>query len=73
MKTILSLLFLILPLLIFAQQNQQDTASLRTGYRDAAGANRVPQERIDIPPTVEALQATLYELEDEYLAVHQTH
>ncbi len=72
MKTILSSLLLILPLLVSAQQSQ-DTTSFRTGYRDAEGASRVPSAEIDIPPTADDLQATLYELTDEYYAVHQLH
>ena len=73
MKTLFSILLLTLPLLTFAQQTGRDTGTLNTGYRDQAGATIIPREKVDIDPTAEALQATIYELSDEYYAVHQMH
>ncbi|WP_116126497.1 Dps family protein [Lewinella sp. IMCC34183] len=64
-----SLLFslLLLPVVGFAQQ------SFSTDYRSPTGADRVPRAETDIPPTTDALQATLVELTDQYYAVHQLH
>ncbi len=63
-------LLLLLPTLGFAQQS---SGTLATGYESAEGADRVPSTEVTIPPTAEALQATLYELDDQYHAVHQMH
>lgn len=70
MKTYITPLFLLLPLLVSAQS---DTTGFGTAYRSAAGAGRVPSTEIDAPPTRADLQATLYELDDQYHAVHQLH
>ena len=67
MKTLFASLLFVLPFLLTAQQE------FKTGYQDQAGANRVPSAEIEIAPTADALQATLYELTDEYYAVHQLH
>ena len=74
MKTQLFSLLLLLPVLGFAQTSGADTtANFSTDYRSTTGANQYPEAEIDVPPTTDALQATLYELTDEYYAVHQLH
>ena len=76
MKTqVFSLLLFLLPVVGFSQANSgADTSSnFSTDYKSATGANKVPRAETDIPPTVEALQATLVELTDQYYAVHQLH
>ena len=74
MKTQFLFLLLFLPLIGFAQQSATDTTgNFSTDYRSTTGAAQYPQAEIDIPPTTDALQATLYELTDEYYAVHQLH
>ena len=71
MKIYLSLLLIsLLPAFGLAQS---DTSSFRTGYADTEAADRVPSTEVTIPPTAEALQATLYELDDQYHAFHQMH
>ena len=70
MKAFILPLLLVLPFLASSQTNGRDLA---TGYRSSAGAERVPSTELDIPPTVADLQATLYELDDQYHAVHQMH
>ncbi|WP_116107569.1 Dps family protein [Lewinella sp. IMCC34191] len=69
MRIFLPLLFL-LPIVGYSQA---DTATLQTGYSSSEGADRVPSTELTIPPTAEALQATLYELDDQYHAIHQMH
>lgn len=65
----LTFLLLLCPYLATAQQS----VDFRTGYQDPAADRRVPSAELDIDPTAEALQATLYELTDQYYAIHQMH
>ncbi|MGB3800051.1 MAG: DNA starvation/stationary phase protection protein [Lewinella sp.] len=67
------ILCFILILLPIAGFSQTDTSGFQTGYGSSEGADRVPSTEVTIPPTVEALQATLYELDDQYHAIHQMH
>lgn len=60
-------------LLLFACLPALGSAQTTTGYASGAGAGRVPSTNLDIPPTAEALQATLYELTDQYHAAQQLH
>ncbi len=63
-----------LPVLGAAQTSGTFTdANFSTGYKSDTGAHQEPRAETDIPPTVEALQAKLVELTDQYDAVHQLH
>ncbi len=74
MKTqVFSVLLFLVPVLGFAQATTGTDANFSTGYQSSTGASRVPRAETDIPPTAEALQATLVELTNQYYAVHQLH
>jgi len=49
------------------------SAQVNTGYKSASGAARVPDAMVEVGPTADALQATLYELSSQYHAVQQMH